>query len=577
MDVSVQPWVTNKKDLFPEFNGFGSDDSVDYSEQNKQPLKNQNLFNKDLDQISKEEDDNVKTLGQDTEKSISQVSSSLSQNQKKKKKVVIKVNTSKSRSELKLLRILIDKNGWKETFGYEGNILWSGLSMNGEQLAYNEICVNRYPQMEQLAHKKTTGYFLNLFREYFPEHFDFFPKTYLIPEQIDELKAAYKKNSKKLCISKPSSGCQGDGIKLIEAIKDLPISSYTPYANQLVVQEYISNPMLIYGKKFDLRLYVLISSLDPLIVYLHDEGLARFCTEPYEKPSKTNINNSYMHLTNYSLNKNNPTFKLPTEEDLYKDNDASKRTMQVAWQQIVKAGYDKEEIMENIEDLICKFLASMHPYLIYNYQCVFDKKQAKRFHVLGFDILLDDKGKPWFLEVNANPSFNIEHEVYQPDGKKKVEQSPLDKYVKCRVVEDAIFIVNKKIEKQLEIGRGNHFRGFKQLISGNFEEYKIMDIFSDILKIYGKLSGFKFNSALTSSKFSKLATYQGMQNDKVIKNDYDLIFKKILQNSQEQTMSFYDFIRSIEILAQRLNPQNFDPQNKLPAVSQLVNNLLKQL
>lgn len=68
--------------------------------------------------------------------------------------------------------------------------------------------------------------------------------------------------------------------------------------------------MLINGKKFDLRLYVLISSLDPLIVYLHDEGLARFCTEQYEKPSKNNINNFYMHLTNYSLNKNSSNFKV---------------------------------------------------------------------------------------------------------------------------------------------------------------------------------------------------------------------------------------------------------------------------
>lgn len=89
--------------------------------------------------------------------------------------------------------------------------------------------------------------------------------------------------------------------------------------------------MIIGKKKFDLRLYVLVSSLDPLMVYLHEEGLARFCTENYEKPSKDNINNSYMHLTNYSLNKNSPNFKLPTKEDVLNLNDASKRTMNVTW------------------------------------------------------------------------------------------------------------------------------------------------------------------------------------------------------------------------------------------------------
>lgn len=104
--------------------------------------------------------------------------------------------------------------------------------------------------------------------------------------------------------------------------------------------------MLIGDKKFDLRLYVLITSLDPLIVFIHEEGLARFCTETYQKPSKENINNSFMHLTNYSLNKNSPNFLLPTAEDLFKENVASKRTMNVTWKQIEANGYNKESIVE---------------------------------------------------------------------------------------------------------------------------------------------------------------------------------------------------------------------------------------
>lgn len=111
-----------------------------------------------------------------------------------------------------------------------------------------------------------------------------------------------------------------------------------------------------------------------------------------------------------------------------------------------------------------KFIASMHPYLLYNYKLAFNGKEPKRFHVIGIDILLDKNGKPWFIEANANPSFNIEHEVYQPDGKKKKEDSPLDEYVKTRVVEDSIRIVMQSPAKQLAIGRGCSYRGFKLIV-----------------------------------------------------------------------------------------------------------------
>jgi len=89
----------------------------------------------------------------------------------------------------------------------------------------------------------------------------------------------------------------------------------------------------------------------------------------------------------------------------------------------------------------------MHPYLLYHYKMTFNNKSPRRFHVIGFDILIDDQGKPWFIEANANPSFNIDHEVYLSDGKKQTEPSPLDKYVKSFVAEDAIRISSKKIEK----------------------------------------------------------------------------------------------------------------------------------
>jgi tubulin polyglutamylase TTLL6/13 len=56
--------------------------------------------------------------------------------------------------------------------------------------------------------------------------------------------------------------------------------------------------------KFDLRIYVLLYGINPMKIYVFEDGLARFATEKYQKPDDKNIKNLFMHLTNYAINKN---------------------------------------------------------------------------------------------------------------------------------------------------------------------------------------------------------------------------------------------------------------------------------
>lgn len=95
---------------------------------------------------------------------------------------------------------------------------------------------------------------------------------------------------------------QGKGIFLTRKIEDIDRTQHC------VVQRYISKPYLIDGLKFDLRIYVLVASVDPLSVYIYHEGLARFCTEPYIMPNKDNMEDVCMHLTNYAINKDSEKF-----------------------------------------------------------------------------------------------------------------------------------------------------------------------------------------------------------------------------------------------------------------------------
>jgi tubulin polyglutamylase TTLL4 len=71
---------------------------------------------------------------------------------------------------------------------------------------------------------------------------------------------------------KPTNAACGRGIKMIK--KDSKIRN----KKDMLVSEYITNPHLINNLKYDLRIYVLVTSYDPLRVYMFKEGLTRFAT-----------------------------------------------------------------------------------------------------------------------------------------------------------------------------------------------------------------------------------------------------------------------------------------------------------
>lgn len=68
-------------------------------------------------------------------------------------------------------------------------------------------------------------------------------------------------------------------------------------------------------------------------------------------------------------------------------------------------------------------MVGLYPFIKYYYHSAFPKSEGKCFQILGLDILIDNKCNPWILEVNANPSLNIEHEVYKSTGETTIEIS----------------------------------------------------------------------------------------------------------------------------------------------------------
>nr|XP_034797406.2 tubulin polyglutamylase TTLL6 isoform X4 [Pan paniscus] len=92
--------------------------------------------------------------------------------------------------------------------------------------------------------------------------------------------------------------------------------------------------------------------------------------------------------------------------------------------------YNMEQIWRDIEDIIIKTLISAHPIIRHNYHTCFPNHTLNSacFEILGFDILLDHKLKPWLLEVNHSPSFSTD--------------SRLDKEVKDGLLYDTLVLIN---------------------------------------------------------------------------------------------------------------------------------------
>ena len=87
------------------------------------------------------------------------------------------------------------------------------------------------------------------------------------------------------------------------------VSEIPNKGNPFIVSEYISNPLLFDGFKFDLRVYVAVTSINPLRIYVYEEGLTRFATSRYNNNTLgKKMQSKFTHLTNYSLNKYNPNY-----------------------------------------------------------------------------------------------------------------------------------------------------------------------------------------------------------------------------------------------------------------------------
>ncbi|EGR33532.1 tubulin-tyrosine ligase family protein, putative, partial [Ichthyophthirius multifiliis] len=353
----------------------------------------------------------------------------MKRNIKKNKKLIIDISGTKYDIIKEIGTTLFQWNTQQNKNSSEWNISWQDYYISEDilrkMLPFQKI--NHFPGSYNLGKKNYLGKNLQKMRQKYPLDYDFFPKTWLLPYQYEELrqyceKEKQKKQKKPVLIVKPEASSQGKGIYIVKNMQKIKNDQH------VVVQEYIKKPYLIDGLKFDFRLYVLVRSVCPLKIFLYREGLARFGTIKYVKPKKGNLKNMCMHLTNYAINKLNEDFQF--NQDINQEDQGHKRSFSSVLKYLNEKGEDYNKVILQIKQIVNKTMCSVQPYLSHLYKSSQLKTENNQmcFEIFGFDILLDSNLKPFLLEVNHTPSFSTD--------------TPLDYNIKKYLILDTLILVN---------------------------------------------------------------------------------------------------------------------------------------
>ncbi|XP_040326711.1 tubulin polyglutamylase TTLL7 isoform X1 [Herpailurus yagouaroundi] len=380
---------------------------------------------------------------------------------KKKKKGIITANVAGTKFEI--VRLVIDEMGFMKTPDEDetSNLIWCDSAVQQEKIAelQNYQRINHFPGMGEICRKDFLARNMTKMIKSRPLDYTFVPRTWIFPAEYTQfqnyMKELKKKRKQKTFIVKPANGAMGHGISLIRNGDKLPSQDH------LIVQEYIEKPFLMEGYKFDLRIYILVTSCDPLKIFLYHDGLVRMGTEKYIPPNESNLTQLYMHLTNYSVNKHNERFERDETE-----NKGSKRSIKWFTEFLQANQHDVAKFWSDISELVVKTLIVAEPHVLHAYRMCRPGQppgsESVCFEVLGFDILLDRKLKPWLLEINRAPSFGTDQKI-DYDVKRGVLLNAL-KLLNIRTSDKRRNLAKQKAEAQRRLYGQN---SIKRLLPGS--------------------------------------------------------------------------------------------------------------
>lgn len=327
-----------------------------------------------------------------------------------------------------------EKRGWQRTSGSDWNIYWAPVAVvqkmftiGSKSRPTDTQIVNHFPNHYELTRKDLIVRNMRKYRRDLeaknsifcrpdPEtgeaYIDFMPLTYLLPSESTMFAEELKGNKKTPFILKPAGSAQGRGIELISRMAQFKkwqgsqANSRTIY----LASRYINRPLLVGNKKFDIRMYVLVTSYSPLKAYIYQHAFCRFCTVEYSL-DPGDLSNPFVHLTNVAVQKHG---------EAYNSRHGGKWDIENL-KLYISAHYGYEAVNKCFEKILFTLIHSLKAV---QSSMVFSKSS---FECYGYDILIDEKLHPWLLEVNASPSLTCSTDA--------------DRLMKCKLLDDVLKII----------------------------------------------------------------------------------------------------------------------------------------
>jgi hypothetical protein len=274
--------------------------------------------------------------------------------------------------------------------------------------------INHLPAERELIHKSNLAMHLREYqRSCVPDEAplsEIFQETYCLDNE-DQREAFLSArpnppSEDDLWILKPGGLSRGEGIKILWDFRKMKNSFRTGgklakamVGERYVAQRYIRNPLLLEGRKSEVRIYWLVASVRPLMVLMYQEGTTRLNTLPFKLGD---FDNPLVHVTNVYQQKKNPEFD---------------PSVSLKWSWPRLQVYINDHLGKSDETFLEKQLKpAIHRAVRFVVKATFHKlmkelEMGAGYCLFGADLILDDDLHPWLTEVQKNPGLDCDNPV----------------------------------------------------------------------------------------------------------------------------------------------------------------------